>query len=156
MLPPGRARLATSPVSTGSAAFVMTYSLEVVPTRTSFRWAACRFFQSIQTLAYPRAISITFSELWMDTLVLGTSGRVRLIGVNTPETVHPKKAVEALGKGSLGVHEAHGRGEASAARVLSRCESAQRREGSLFSDFGLCFLARWHASKRGERNLSMK
>src|SRR2546422_4138931 len=28
-----------------------------------------------------------------DTLVLGTGERVRLIGVNTPETVHPKKAV---------------------------------------------------------------
>ena len=33
-----------------------------------------------------------------DTLVLGTGERVRLIGVNTPETVHPKKAVEAFGK----------------------------------------------------------
>src|SRR5437867_1530557 len=32
-----------------------------------------------------------------DTLVLGTGERVRLIGVNTPETVHPKKAVEAFG-----------------------------------------------------------
>ena len=31
------------------------------------------------------------------TLVLGTGERVRLIGVNTPETVHPKKAVEAFG-----------------------------------------------------------
>jgi micrococcal nuclease len=27
-----------------------------------------------------------------DTLVLGTGERVRLLGVNTPETVHPKKA----------------------------------------------------------------
>ena len=33
-----------------------------------------------------------------DTLLLGTGERVRLIGVNTPETVHPKKAVEAFGK----------------------------------------------------------
>jgi micrococcal nuclease len=33
-----------------------------------------------------------------DTLVLGTGERVRLIGVNTPETVHPKKTVEAFGK----------------------------------------------------------
>jgi hypothetical protein len=32
------------------------------------------------------------------TLMLGTGERVRLIGVNTPETVHPKKAVEAFGK----------------------------------------------------------
>jgi micrococcal nuclease len=32
------------------------------------------------------------------TLLLGTGERVRLIGVNTPETVHPKKAVEAFGK----------------------------------------------------------
>jgi micrococcal nuclease len=32
------------------------------------------------------------------TLVLGTGEHVRLIGVNTPETVHPKKAVEAFGK----------------------------------------------------------
>ena len=31
-------------------------------------------------------------------MLLGTSERVRLIGVNTPETVHPKKAVEAFGK----------------------------------------------------------
>ena len=84
----------------------------------------------------------------MDTLVLGTGERVRLIGVNTPETVHPKKAVEAFGK-EASAFTKH-RGEASAARVLSRCESAQRREGSLFSDFGLCFLARWHASKRGD------
>jgi micrococcal nuclease len=30
--------------------------------------------------------------------VLGTGERGRLIGVNTPETVHPKKAVEAFGK----------------------------------------------------------
>src|SRR6266496_2483077 len=33
-----------------------------------------------------------------DTLVLGTGERVRLLGVNTPETVHPKKAVESFGK----------------------------------------------------------
>jgi micrococcal nuclease len=33
-----------------------------------------------------------------DKLMLGTSERVRLIGVNPPETVHPKKAVEAFGK----------------------------------------------------------
>jgi micrococcal nuclease len=33
-----------------------------------------------------------------DTLLLGTGERVRLLGVNTPETVHPKKAVEAFGK----------------------------------------------------------
>jgi micrococcal nuclease len=29
---------------------------------------------------------------------LGTGERVRLLGINTPETVHPKKAVEAFGK----------------------------------------------------------
>src|SRR6266540_2534149 len=33
-----------------------------------------------------------------DTLLLGTGERVRLLGVNTPETVHPQKAVEAFGK----------------------------------------------------------
>jgi micrococcal nuclease len=33
-----------------------------------------------------------------DTLLLGTGERVRLIGVNTPETVHPQKPVEAFGK----------------------------------------------------------
>jgi micrococcal nuclease len=33
-----------------------------------------------------------------DTLLLGTGERVRLIGVNTPETVHSQKAVEAFGK----------------------------------------------------------
>ncbi len=33
-----------------------------------------------------------------DTLLLGTGERVRLLGVNTPETVHPKKPVEAFGK----------------------------------------------------------
>jgi micrococcal nuclease len=30
--------------------------------------------------------------------LLGTGERVRLIGVNTPETVHPKKPVEVFGK----------------------------------------------------------
>jgi micrococcal nuclease len=33
-----------------------------------------------------------------NTLVLGTGERAGLIGVNTPETDHPKKAVEAFGK----------------------------------------------------------
>ena len=33
-----------------------------------------------------------------DTLALGTGERIRLIGVNTPETVHSKKAVKAFGK----------------------------------------------------------
>jgi micrococcal nuclease len=33
-----------------------------------------------------------------DTLVLGTGERVRLLGVNTPETKHPKKQVEFFGK----------------------------------------------------------
>jgi len=33
-----------------------------------------------------------------DTPVLGTGERVWLIGVNTPETIHPKKAVETFGK----------------------------------------------------------
>jgi micrococcal nuclease len=53
----------------------------------------------------PRDPGVTSGELEYvqrvvdgDTLVLGTGERVRLIGVNTPETVHPKKAVEAFGK----------------------------------------------------------
>src|SRR5262245_615434 len=33
-----------------------------------------------------------------DTLLLGTGERVRLIGVNTPETKHPNKPVEQFGK----------------------------------------------------------
>ena len=33
-----------------------------------------------------------------DTLVLDGGERVRLIGVDTPETVHPSKPVEAFGK----------------------------------------------------------
>src|SRR5258705_9738679 len=33
-----------------------------------------------------------------DTIVLEGGERVRLIGVNTPDTVHPKKAVERFGK----------------------------------------------------------
>jgi micrococcal nuclease len=33
-----------------------------------------------------------------DTLLLGTGERIRLIGVNTPETVHPKKAIKAFRK----------------------------------------------------------
>lgn len=33
-----------------------------------------------------------------DTLVLSTGERVRLIGVDTPETKHPKKAVQYFGK----------------------------------------------------------
>jgi len=33
-----------------------------------------------------------------DTIVLGTGERIRLIGVDTPETVHPKKPVERFGK----------------------------------------------------------
>ena len=37
-----------------------------------------------------------------DTLVLGTGERVRLIGVNPPETVHPKKAVEAVPRNERG------------------------------------------------------
>lgn len=33
-----------------------------------------------------------------DTLILSPNDRVRLIGVDTPETVHPKKTVECYGK----------------------------------------------------------
>ena len=33
-----------------------------------------------------------------DTIMLESSERVRLIGVDTPETVHPKKPVERFGK----------------------------------------------------------
>jgi len=33
-----------------------------------------------------------------DTILLDNDGRVRLIGVDTPETVHPKKPVEYFGK----------------------------------------------------------
>ena len=36
-----------------------------------------------------------------DTIMLESGERVRLIGVDTPETVHPKKPVR---KGSLSVH----------------------------------------------------
>ncbi len=42
-----------------------------------------------------------------DTLLLGTGERVRLIGVNTPETVHPKKG-RGIREGSLCVYQAHG------------------------------------------------
>ena len=34
----------------------------------------------------------------MDTLVLDGGERIRLIGVDTPETVHPQKPVEYYGK----------------------------------------------------------
>ena len=37
-----------------------------------------------------------------DTLVLDGGERVRLIGVDTPETVHPKKPVERFGKEASG------------------------------------------------------
>ena len=33
-----------------------------------------------------------------DTIVVGPNEKVRLIGVDTPETVHPKKAVQCFGK----------------------------------------------------------
>lgn len=33
-----------------------------------------------------------------DTIILSPSNKVRLIGVDTPETVHPKKTVECYGK----------------------------------------------------------
>lgn len=33
-----------------------------------------------------------------DTIVVGPNEKVRLIGVDTPETVHPKKSVECFGK----------------------------------------------------------
>lgn len=33
-----------------------------------------------------------------DTIVVGPNEKVRLIGVDTPETVHPKKAVECFGR----------------------------------------------------------
>jgi len=41
-----------------------------------------------------------------DTLLLGTGERVRLIGLDTPETKHPNKPVEYFSKGSVSMHAA--------------------------------------------------
>ncbi len=56
--------------------------------------------------------------------MLGTGERVRLIGVNTPETVHPKKAVEAGLVESL----AHPGGNVTGLTLLSRELGGKRLE----------------------------
>src|SRR5207249_5290856 len=84
-----------------------------------------------------------------DTLVLGTGERIRLIGVNTPETVHPQKAVEAFGKEASAFTKRMVEGKLVRLE-FDPVESAQRREGPLLAHFGLCVPARRHAPKRGD------
>ncbi len=40
-----------------------------------------------------------------DTFVLETGEKVRLIGIDTPETVHPRKPIEQFGPGSISVYK---------------------------------------------------
>lgn len=46
-------------------------------------------------LAWPQLVTKVIDG---DTIIVESVGTVRLIGVDTPETVHPKKPVEALGE----------------------------------------------------------
>ena len=81
--------------------------------------------------------------------MLGTGERVRLIGVNTPETVHPQKAVEVFGKEASAFTKRMVEGKL-VRLVRSRFKSAQRRQGPLFADTRLRVPTRRHASKRGD------
>jgi len=48
-----------------------------------------------------------------DTIVVKEVGKVRLIGVDTPETKHPRKPVEYFGKEAESFHQENGRRQES-------------------------------------------
>jgi len=75
--------------------------------RHSWKWALSSivFAGLIVLLLDPRDPVLTSADLEYvqrvvdgDTLLLGTDERVRLIGVDTPETKHPNKPVEHFGR----------------------------------------------------------
>jgi micrococcal nuclease len=75
--------------------------------RVNWKWSLTGLVLVAQLAAFfnppdPGLTSVEFEYVQRavdgHTLMLGTGERVRLIGVKTPETVHPKKAVEAFGK----------------------------------------------------------
>jgi len=64
-----------------------------------------KFVVILLTLGFILSLSYAHSETYQvkrvidgDTLLLTTGGRVRLIGVDTPETKHPQKPVQYFGK----------------------------------------------------------
>jgi Staphylococcal nuclease homologue len=54
-----------------------------------------------------------------DTIMLESGERVRLIGVDTPESVDPRRPVERFGKEASSLHALHVRRQTSAAGVRS-------------------------------------
>jgi endonuclease YncB( thermonuclease family) len=93
----------------------------------------------------PGVISFEFVQRVVDgdTLLLGTCERVRLIGVNTPETVHPQKGLLRRSvRKPRHSRSAWSKGKLVPARIRSGCKWPQRREGPLLADVGIRFPAR--------------
>jgi endonuclease YncB( thermonuclease family) len=87
-------------------------------------------------------------------LVLGTGEHVQLIGVNTPETVHPKKAMEAVGKESSAFTKRMVEGK------LVRLEFDPLASGVAMGRTAMsarvCLPARRYALKRGDHQTRLR
>ena len=90
--------------------------LEVVAIQPCTSRAARRFLQSAHSGSH-RDIEYVQRVVDGDTLLFGTGERVRLIGVETPETKHPNKPAEQFDKEASAFNSQNGRRQASSPRV---------------------------------------
>ena len=108
-----------------------------------------RFLQPSRSTVTDSDFEIVERVVDGDTLVLASGERVRLIGVDTPETQHPKKPVERFGKDASEFtrHMVEGK------RVRLELEPCQRgnrspRQYAPAAKLGICFFGRSYFAKR--------
>jgi endonuclease YncB( thermonuclease family) len=82
------------------AAGVQTYFLSFPPSTSSFlrrctSWTRTQHLSRLLIRSFRHTANHSSVD---DTVIIMGAGSVRLIGVDTPETVHPNKSVEAFGK----------------------------------------------------------
>jgi hypothetical protein len=118
------------------------------PASSSSRWSQCSSIQPIPA-SHHRISNNVQRVVDGDTLVLGTGERVRLIGVDTPETKHPNKPVEYFGKKASAFTKRMAEGK----RIRLEYDQANAHLWSqrpLRAHAGLHFPGRRHALKRGD------
>ena len=90
-----------------------------------------------------------------DTLQLESGERVRLLGVNTPETKHPKKQAEYFGKEASAFTKRMVEGKLVRLEYDSLA-GGTRPERPIHADIGLCVPRRWQAPKRRDHKARLR
>jgi hypothetical protein len=91
-----------------------------------------------------------------DTLLLASGERVRLIGVDTPETKHPKKPVERFGKEASEFTRHMVQGKRVRLELDPANTATDHKDNTCQTNVGLCVLGRWDVAQRGDHQARLR